>query len=171
MGKKTKKEVLSELEKTVTKIPKKEKINFSHEFFVGIISALAKRLVKYEGYSRVKRILEREIKKLGRKDATRARKLLKIKKISEENISKIMKFIALVLGFKLEVRGNETYVKNCPFAVMARRFKEPLIAEICSWYCEGIAEELAGEKYEWKGFHNFMKNPTECYFIHRKRKV
>lgn len=163
-----KEDTLKILEEDVKKLSIHERNKFFGRFFTSIIAALARRLIKYEGYTTTRKIMEREIIEIGRRDAREAKKILKIKKVDETSASKIMKFIALLLGFKLEVRNNETYVIDCPFAIMARDANEPLIAEICSWYCKGIAQELIGEKFEWKGFHDLSKDPTECHFIHYK---
>jgi len=168
--KKSKVKTLQELKEIIKKLSEEKRNEFYGRIYTRIIGVLAKRLIKYEGYSSTKKILEREIKQIGRTDAQKARKILKIKKIDEEAISKILKFLALNLGFNLEIKNDETYIKNCPFAIAAREMNEPLIAEICSWYCEGVAEELGGDKYEWKGFHDFMRDPTICYFTHRKKK-
>jgi hypothetical protein len=168
----SKEEELEELKTRAKEVPERERNEFLIKSFVKAIMLFTKRLVKYEGYSRVKKILEREIIEMGRRDARKGMELLNLKDVrSKEDVSKVMKFIALVLGFQLEVRDGETYIKNCPFAVISRDANEPLLTEICSWYCKGIAQELIGEEYEWFGFHNFMKDPTECYFTHSKKRT
>jgi hypothetical protein len=161
--------LLKELEKRIEKIPDREKYKFLSKFFVGIISNLAKRLIKYEGYPATRTIIQREITEIGRRDAIEIMKKFKIKKKSPENVSKILKIAALLLGYKLEVIDGETYVKECPFAVLAKETGEPLITQICSWYCNGIAEEVLGKEFEWKGFHDIEKEIPECFFKAIKR--
>lgn len=157
-------EELKLLEEKVKKVSESERTRFFGKFFVSIISALMKRLIKYEGYSITKTIIKREITEIGKRDAKNIMKIFGIKEKSPENVSRALKLAALVLGFKLEVVGDETYIKECPFAVMAKETNEPLLTEICDWYCNGMVQEIVGENYYWKGFHDINKKIPECYY-------
>lgn len=162
-------EELKRLEEKVKKLSEKERTKFFGKFFVGVISALMKRLIRYEGYSVTKSILKREVTEIGKRDAKNIMKIFGIKEKNPENVSRSLKLAALVLGFKLEVIGDETYVKECPFAVMAKETNEPLLTEICDWYCNGMVREIVGEEYFWEGFHNINKEVPECYYKAVKR--
>ncbi|MEM5801931.1 MAG: hypothetical protein QXQ18_00900 [Candidatus Aenigmatarchaeota archaeon] len=163
-------ELLRQLQQEIKKLPEKDRNRFFGKFFVSIISALTKRLIKYEGYSATHTILQREINAIGRRDAKEIVKVFGINDKTPESVSKVLKIAALLLGYELDVENGETIVKECPFAVMARETKEPRIAEICSWYCNGIAEEILGPSYLWKGYHDYQKDIPKCYFKAVKRK-
>ncbi len=164
-----KKEILEKLSEEVKEIPERDKSKFFGRFFVSIISALSQRLIRYEGYSVTRKILEREITEVGKRDAKDIMKIFSLQERTPDNVSKSLKIAALILGFKLEVLDGETVVKECPFAMMAKSVNEPLIAEICSWYCSGIATEILGEDYKWLGTHDITKDVPICFFKHIKR--
>lgn len=161
--------LLKELERRVKELPEKERNKFFGRLFTSIISALSKRLIMYEGYSVTKKIIEREVFEIGRRDARELIKKFNIRKKNAKNVSILLKIAALLLGYELEVRGNETYVKGCPFAIMAKELNEPLITEICSWYVNGIVKEIIGDKYQWVGYHNINKDIPECFFKRIKK--
>lgn len=157
-------ELLKNLEKEVKGIPENERLKLFSRLYVSIITSLIKRLVRYEGYSVTNTILKREINNIGHKNAKEIIELFGLSEKSKDSVSKILKIAALILGFQLEVREGETYVKNCPFAAIAKEENEPVICEICSTYCSGVAEEVLGPQYNLQGFHDITKDVPECFF-------
>jgi hypothetical protein len=164
-----KKELLAKLEKEVREIPEIDRNKFFGRVFTSIISTLSKRLIKYEGYSVTNTILQREITEIGRRDARDIIRIFGLKEKTPYNVSQALKIAALLLGYRLEVEDNETVVKECPFAMMAKEHKEPLITQICTWYCNGIAQEILGGEYVWEGVHDISKEVPICFFKRFKK--
>lgn len=161
-GDKTK--LLEYLKKKIEEMPDFERTKIFGGIFTRIISTLAKRLIKHEGYAATNTILKRELNEIGRKDAKLISGIFGIKDRGPENSSQILKIAALILGFRLDVKDGETIVKECPFAVLAKEMKEPMLCSICSDYCQGITNEIVGENAQIEGRHDIEKEKPECYF-------
>ncbi|MEM5883155.1 MAG: hypothetical protein QXQ77_02860 [Candidatus Aenigmatarchaeota archaeon] len=128
------------------KLPVEERIKFLSYASGNIITILAKYLIKTTGYTTVSKVLLREIRELGKNDAEKIAKIFEIKEKTPENVSKILKIIALCLGLTLK-EENGTYIIACPYGECVKKFKEPFICKICSEYNQGVIEQILGPKF------------------------
>lgn len=160
---------LNEIKKEVHSKMKEEEINqVLTGIYSRIISTLAHRLVKFEGYSVVGTILKREIRVLAKRDAETIMKIFGLEK-SEENLSKVLKIAATIIGYNLKVEGEETVVLGCPFGKMAKEMNDPLLCNICTEYVNGVTEAVLGDGYEMVGTHDLKMDSPNCYYKLRKK--
>ncbi len=162
-------ELLDYLKKKIEDMPETQRTKIFGGIFTRIISVLAARLIKYEGYSITNTILKRELNEIGKRDAKVLAEIFGIKGKGPENSSQILKIAALILGFKLDVEKGETVVRECPFAMLAKEMKEPMLCNICSDYCQGITNEIIGDNAKIEGTHNIEMEKPECYFRMKMR--
>lgn len=161
-------ELLDYLKKKIEEMSEHQRTKIFGGIFTRIISTLATRLIKHEGYSVTNTILKRELNEIGKRDAKVLSEIFGIKGKGSENSSQILKLAAMILGFKLDVKEGETVVKECPFAVLAKEMKEPMLCNICTDYCQGITNEIVGEDVKIEGTHHYEKESPECYFKLKK---
>lgn len=133
-----------------------------------IISALAQRLIKFEGYSVVNTILKREIRELAKRDARLIAEVFGLKN-TPEDLSKVLKIAATIIGYNLKVEDDETIVMGCPFAKIAKDMREPTLCNICAEYVNGVTEAILGEGFEMKSTHDITQEIPYCYFKLRKK--
>lgn len=146
------------------KIPERVRIDKMGKMFGGIVSVLARNLIKDVGYSVATKIIKREFRSLGRNDAKYFIELFKLKRGSIKDASKALKIAALFLGLKLDVVGNETIVKDCPLGNEAIKFDEPILCNACLEYNNGILEEMLGEGKKLKRTKWIFEGDGYCMF-------
>ncbi|MEM5834513.1 MAG: hypothetical protein QXQ69_01530 [Candidatus Aenigmatarchaeota archaeon] len=134
-----------------------------------IICTMAKHLVKDTGYSVTKKIIERELREIGRNDAEIMIKLLNTQEKNAETASKALKIAALILGLKLGIVNNHTVIVECPYGAEVMRVKDPFLCAICHEYCKGIVEKIAGENYTLVQNSSLTKGDEFCSFDVKKR--
>ena len=163
-----KSEVLEGLRKKIEGLPKTERTKILGGIFTRIISTLTQRLIKYEGYAVTDTILKRELAEIGKHDAHLISDILGIKTKTPEDSSKVLKVAALILGFDLDVEGNETIVRECPFAVLAKENNEPRLCSLCQDYCQGVIDGVLGRGQVLDGVHDFKSTPAKCFYKLKK---
>lgn len=123
-----------------------------------IITTLAKYLIQAYGYTTMKKVLLREIRELGRRDAERIMEIFEIKEKTPENASKILKILAICLGLELKEENGGTHIVGCPYGECVKKFKEPFICKICSEYNQGVIEFILGPKFMFKRSKYLLEN-------------
>jgi len=159
------KEIKKELEKRLTP---DERIKLLGHTAGSIICTLAKYLIQTSGYGITSRILLREIRELGKKDAKKIMEIFGIKERSPENASKILKIIALNIGLKLEKRKNGTVVTECPYGECVKEFEEPFICKVCLEYNKGVIEAVLGPGFTLKRSKYLLDNGLCDFRIEKK---
>ncbi|MEM7825887.1 MAG: hypothetical protein QW412_03455 [Candidatus Aenigmatarchaeota archaeon] len=160
---------LKEIEDEIyKKFEEKERMKMLGNIASKIICTMAKYLVKDTGYSATKRIIERELREIGKNDAEKIIKLLGIEK-NPENASKALKIAALILGLKLDMVNNNTIVRDCPYGAEVLKLKDPFFCVICHEYCRGIVEKIAGGNYTLVQTSSLTKGDEFCSFDVKKR--
>ncbi|MGC8811967.1 MAG: methanogen output domain 1-containing protein [Candidatus Aenigmatarchaeota archaeon] len=163
-------EELKEIEDEIYKrLEEKERMKMLGNITSKIICTMAKYLIKDTGYSATKRIIERELREIGKNDAERITELIGIKEKTPENASKALKIAALILGLTLDVMNNNTVIKECPYGSEVLKFKDPFFCVICNEYCRGIVEKIAGENYMFVQTSSLTKGDEFCSFEVKKR--
>lgn len=164
-----KQEILKEIKKEIHDRMKDEEVNKVLTGIYGrIISNLARRLIKLEGYSVVNTLIKREMREIGRHDAEVIAQAFGLKN-TPEDMSKTLKIAATIIGYNLDVEDGETIVKGCPFANMAIETREPTLCNICTEYVNGMTEGILGEEYEMMASHDITHDVPHCFFRLRKK--
>ena len=166
---KIRKELLEKVKKEIeTNMSEDEKNEIVSGIYSGMITGLLKRLIKFEGYSVANTILKREMREQGIHDAKMIKKLFKLGD-TKEDASKVLKIATLLIGYNLDVRENETVIKNCPFAKVAIEANNRTFCSVCSDYINGLSEGVLGDDYYMEGTHDITKDEPVCYFELRKK--
>jgi|YelNatPaOPRAMG01_1025707.scaffolds.fasta_scaffold03472_13 predicted hydrocarbon binding protein len=147
----------------------KERMKMLGNITSRIICTIAKHLIKDVGYSATKRIIERELREIGKNDAEKIIQLLGIEEKTPENASKALKIAALILGLSLDIADNHTIIKECPYGAEVLKFRDPFFCVICNEYCKGIVEKIAGENYTLIQISSLTKGDKFCSFDVKKR--
>lgn len=135
-----------------------------------LLSTVTARLIKDTGYSVVSTVLKREIHKIAKQNAEDIMKLFDLKETSPENTSKLLKLVALILGLKLDVVGEETVVRRCPQADMAKELKEPFLCNICHEYAKGMVEGTLGENFDFEILKSMGDGDEYCAFKTKEKR-
>ncbi len=162
-------ELLKEINREINeKMKDLEKSKILTGIYSGMITSLLRRLIKLEGYGVTNTILRREMREQGIHDAKMIVKIFNLKN-TEEDASKALKIAAFLIGYNLNVEGEETVVQSCPFAKMAIETKERTICSVCTDYVNGLIEGVLGEDYYMEATHDITKDEPKCFFQLRKR--
>lgn len=162
-------EVLKEIKNEINeKMEDVEKNKILSGIYSGMISSLLRRLIKLEGYGVTNTILVREMREQGIHDAKMIAKIFNLGN-TKEDASKTLKIAAVLIGYNLEVEGDETVVRSCPFARMAIETKERTLCSVCTDYVNGLIEGILGEDYYMEATHDITKEEPICYFQLRKK--
>lgn len=162
-------ELLKEIKREIDeKMKDTEKNKILTGIYSGMISSLLRRLIKFEGYSVANTILKREMREQGIHDAKMIAKVFGLKNTKEDS-SKALKIAAFLIGYNLDVEGDETVVRSCPFARMAIETKERTVCSVCTDYINGLVEGILGEDYEMEAVHDITMDEPKCYFQLRKK--
>ncbi len=150
------------------KLSVEERINLLKYTSGNIITILSKYLIQTSGYATMTKILLREIKELGKKDAEKIMEVFGIKEKTPENASKVLKILAICLGLELKEENGETHIVKCPYGDCVKKFKEPFICRICSEYNQGVIEEVIGSRFVLKR-NKYLLEDGFCDFQIEKR--
>jgi predicted ArsR family transcriptional regulator len=151
------------------KIKSDKRINFFGHTAGSIICALAKNLIKSDGYGVASTVLTREIRKLGKSDAERIMEIFDIKERTPENASKIMKIAAVMIGLKFEKKGVDTLITECAYGDCVKEYYEPFICRVCLEYNKGIIHGVLGENFTLDQPKWLINGDEGCSFKLRKR--
>lgn len=161
--------LLEEIRKEIREHMKYEERNkILTGIYSGMISSLLRRLIKFEGYSAANTILKREMRDMGLHDSKMIKGIFKLGD-SKEDASKVMKIAAMLIGYNLDVEGEETIVKSCPFARMAIETRERTICSVCTDYVNGLVEGVLGEDYYMEAVHDITTEQPKCFFKLKKK--
>jgi predicted hydrocarbon binding protein len=150
------------------RIPEKERMTMMGWIVSKMISSIARHVIKYRGYNIAGKIMERELRKIGRANAKRIKEIFGLDN-SPESVSKVLKIAAMILGLELGVDKNETVVKNCPQGNEALALRQPILCNFCLEYNKGIVEEMLGEDFYMERIKWIFKGDKHCAFKLRKR--
>lgn len=128
-----------------------------------MISSLLKRLIKLEGPTVASTILKREMREQGLHDSAMIKKTFGLNN-TPQDASKALKIAAFLIGYNLDVEGDETVVRACPFARMAIEHKEKAVCNVCTDYVNGLVEGVMGPDFQMEATHDTDREEPKCFF-------
>jgi predicted hydrocarbon binding protein len=163
-------EELANIENLVKeKISEKERVAMMGRITSKFISAMAKYVIKDRGYGVATRIMERELREIGKADAKKIKEIFGFNTNDPETLSKVLKIAAMILGLELGVVGDETVVRNCPQGMEALALKQPILCNFCLEYNNGMVEEMLGREFYLDRINWIFSGDDYCAFKLKKR--
>lgn len=151
------------------KIPEKERIAMMGKVTSKFISSMAKHVIRERGYNVATKIMERELREIGKEDAKKIREIFDLNSNDPETLSKVLKIAAMILGLDLGIAGDETVIKNCPQGIEALSLKQPILCNFCLEYNTGIVEEILGKEFYLDRINWIFNGDDYCAFKLKKR--
>ena len=153
------------------KMNEKERIWMLGKISSNIVCRLAKQLIKNIGYAQVVKIVQRELREGGMNDAKKIMELFDLEPGKPENVSKILKIAAIILGMNLDVKEKETIITECPYGESVKEFPydQPFYCNICREYCKGLIEGVIGDRFTFTQNSSLSEGDNFCSFETKKR--
>lgn len=163
-------EELASIESLVREIiPEKERVAMMGKVTSKFISSMAKHVIRDRGYGVATRIMERELREIGKADAKKIKEIFGLNTNDPETLSKVLKISAMILGLELGIVGDETVIKNCPQGMEALALKQPILCNFCLEYNNGIVEEMLGREFYLDRINWIFSGDDYCAFKLKKR--